>query len=170
MYGGQVAITPWWGSDPNLVQGGLSLTAEAVTGDFEYARAALVARVAVPLPADMRLGLEAGAGKGWGGLTTQRMWHLGVPSSLRGYDPRRLTGTSFVRARGELARTYSFGSLSLFSDVAWAGESESYRFEDALYSVGVGLSLADGVVRMDSAWGLRQPRAYRFDLYLDAIL
>ncbi len=170
VYGGQVAITPWWGSDPNLVQGGLSLTAEAVTGDFEYARAALVARVAVPLPADMRLGLEAGAGKGWGGLTTQRMWHLGGPSSLRGYDPRRLTGTSFVRARGELARTYSFGSLSLFSDVAWAGESESYRFEDALYSVGVGLSLADGLVRMDSAWGLRQPRAYRFDLYLDAIL
>ena len=67
MYGGQVAITPWWGSDPNLVQGGLSLTAEAVTGDFEYARAALVARVAVPLRTDMRLGLEAGAGKGWGG-------------------------------------------------------------------------------------------------------
>ena len=120
--------------------------------------------------ADIRLGLEAGAGKGWGGLTTQRMWHLGGPSSLRGYDLRRLTGTSFVRARGELARTYSFGSLSLFSDVAWAGESESYHFEDALYSVGVGLSLADGLVRMDSAWGLRQPRAYRFDLYLDTIL
>jgi hypothetical protein len=79
----------------------------------------------VRMRADMRLGLEAGAGKGWGGLTTQRMWHLGGPSSLRGYDLRRLTGTSFVRARGELARTYSFGSLSLFSDVAWAGESES---------------------------------------------
>ncbi len=170
VYGGQVALTPWWGSDPNLVQGGLELTAEAATGDFEYARTALVARLAMPLPRDLRLGLEAGAGKGWGSLTTQRMWHLGGPSSLRGYDPRRLTGTSFVRARGELARTYSFGSVSIFSDVGWAGESDSYRFEDALYSVGVGLSVLDGLIRMDSAWGLRQPRVFRFDLYLDAIL
>jgi len=64
VYGGQVAITPWWGSDPNLVQGGLEVTAEAVTGDFEYARTALVARLAVPLPSDLHLGLEAGAGEG----------------------------------------------------------------------------------------------------------
>ena len=170
VYGGLVAITPWWGSDPNLVQGGLELTAEAAMGDFEYARTALVARLAVPFPSDMRLALEAGAGQGWGNLTTQRMWHLGGPSSLRGYDPRRLTGTSFVSARGELARTYSFGSVSLFSDVGWAGESESYSFEDALYSAGVGLSVLDGLIRLDSAWGLRQPRAFRFDLYLDAIL
>lgn len=170
LYGGQVAITPWWGSDPNLVQGGLELTAEAATGDFEYARAALAARLRVPLPSDVSLGLEAGAGNGWGSLTAQRMWNLGGPSSLRGYDPRRLTGTSFVRARGELARSYSFGSVSIFSDGGWAGESESYRFEDVLYSVGVGLSVVDGLIRMDSTWGLRQPRVYRFDLYLDAIL
>ncbi|MCH7531829.1 MAG: BamA/TamA family outer membrane protein [Gemmatimonadetes bacterium] len=169
VYGGQVAITPWWGSDPSLVQGGLKLTAEAATGHFEYARTALLARLAVPLPSDMRLGLEAGAGKGWGKLTTQRMWHLGGPSSLRGYDPRSLTGTSFVSARGELARTYSFASVSLFSDVGWVGESESYRFEDALYSAGVGLSVLDGLIRLDSAWGLRPPRAFRLELYLDAI-
>ena len=74
------------------------------------------------------------------------------------------------QARGELARTYSFGSVSIFSDVGWAGESDSYRFEDALYSVGVGLSVLDRLIRMDSAWGLRQPRVFRFDLYLDASL
>ena len=94
------------------------------------------------------------------------MWHLGGPSSLRGYDPRRLTGTSFVRARGELALAYSFVWISLFTDVAWAGESESYRFEDTLYSAGVGLAVADGLIRLDSAWGLRRPRAFRLDLYL----
>ncbi len=169
VYGGQVALTPWWGSDPNLVQGGLELTAEAATGDFEYARTALVARLAVPLPSDLRLGLEAGAGEGWGNPTEQRMWHLGGPSSLRGYDPRRLTGTSFVRARGELARAYSFASVSLFADVGWAGESESYRSEDALYSAGVGLAVVDGLIRLDSAWGIRRPRAFRLDLYLNAI-
>ena len=170
MYGGQIAITPSWGSDPNLVQGAVQLTAEAATGDFEYARTALVARLAVPLPSDLRLGLEAGSGKVWGNSTEQRMWHLGGPSSLRGYDPRRLTGTSFVRARGELALAYSFAWVSFFTDVAWAGESESYRFEDTLYSAGVGLAVADGLIRLDSAWGLRRPRAFRLDLYLNAIL
>ena len=169
VYGGQLAITPWWGSDPNLVQGRLELTAEAATGDFEYARAALLARLVVPLPSDMRLGLEAGAGRGWGGLTMQRMWHLGGPSSLRGYDPRRLSGSSFARARGELERMHSFGSVSVFSDVGWAGESESYSSDDWLYSAGVGVSLADGLVRLDSAWGLREPRTFRLDLYLDAM-
>ena len=152
------------------MQGGLELTAEAATGDFEYVRTALVARLAVPMPSDTRLGLEVGAGKGWGSLTAQRMWYLGGPSSLRGYDPRRMAGTSFIRARGEVARTYAFGSVSIFSDVGWAGETETYGSEDVLYSVGVGLSVLDGLIRMDSSWGLRQPRAFRFDLYLDAVL
>jgi hypothetical protein len=170
LYGGQIELTPWWGSDPNLVQGGLEFRAEAATGDFEYARGMLVARLAVPLPADIHLGIEAGAGTSRGGVTMQRLWHVGGPSSLRGYDPRRLTGTSFGRARGELARAFSFGALSLFSDVGWAGEYESYRFEDALYSAGAGLAIVDGLIRLDAAWGLRKPRTFRLDLYLDAIL
>ena len=170
LYGGLIELTPWWGSDPNLVQGGFELTGEAATGDFEYARTALTARLAVPLPSDLRIGLEVGAGTSWGDPTVQRLWYLGGPSSLRAYDPRRLTGTSYGRARGELARTFSFGAVSLFSDVGWAGEYETYDFDDALYSAGVGLSVLDGLIRFDSAWGLRQPRTFRFDLYLDAML
>ena len=65
---------------------------------------------------------------------------------------------------------YPFGSISLFSDVGWAGESASYSSDDALYSVGVGVSLLDGLVRLDSAWGLQEPGTFRLDLYLDAIL
>ena len=64
---------------------------------------------------------------------------------------------------------HSFGSVSVFSDVGWAGESESYSSDDWLYSAGVGVSLADGLVRLDSAWGLREPRTFRLDLYLDAM-
>jgi len=110
----------------------------------------------------MRLGLEAGAGKGWGGLTTQRMWHLGGPSSLRGYDLRRLTGTSFVRARGELARTYSFGSLSLVSDVAWAGESENLSLRGRAVLRGRG-SLLGGRAGPDGL-GVGAPAAARLPL------
>jgi hemolysin activation/secretion protein len=100
----------------------------------------------------------------------QRLWYVGGPTTLRGYHPRALGGTSFGRARAELARGFSFGRLSLFTDLAWAGERDDVRFDDALHSVGVGLSILDGLIRLDGAWGLRSPRDFRFDVYLDQIL
>ena len=98
------------------------------------------------------------------------MWHVGGARSLRGYDPLVGVGPSFWRARGELARTYRFGAVSLFSDIAWAGDRSLVLLDDALYSIGVGVSILDGLLRMDSAYGLRDPRGFRFDFYLDAIL
>ena len=170
-YGALVELTPWWGTDPNMVQAGLDLTLQAATGDLEYARAALLGRLAIPLPADLRLALEAGAGTSAGGPPAQRLWYLGGPSTLRGYEPRAQTGESFGRARAALARASSFGSVSVFSDFGWAGPTSDFiRFDDGLHSVGAGLSILDGLIRFDAAWGLSEPRDFRIDLYLDAIL
>ncbi|MGE0160782.1 MAG: hypothetical protein AB7T31_15370 [Gemmatimonadales bacterium] len=169
-YGASLELTPYWGSDPNLAQGGLDLLVQAGTGDFEYARSALGAHVVLPLPARLRIALQAAAGTSWGAPSTQRLWYLGGPSTLRGYDPRAAGGESFLRARGELARGTSFGRLSLFSDVGWAGDRSSARWDDALRSVGVGVSLLDGLIRFDGAWALDEPDGFRFDAYLDQIL
>jgi hypothetical protein len=169
-YGGALEITPYWGTDPNLAQGGLDVTLQGGTGDFEYAKAALVGRVILPLPAAMRIAFEAGAGTLWGSPSAQRLWYVGGPTTLRGYHPRALGGTSFGRARVELARGFSFGRVSLFSDLAWAGERDDVRLDDALHSVGAGLSILDGLIRLDGAWGLVSPRDFRFDMYLDQIL
>jgi len=169
-YGAAVELTPYWGSDPNLAQGGLDLLLQAGTGDFEYARASLVGHVVLPLPARLRIALEAGAGTVWGSASVQRIWHLGGPSTLRGYDPLATSGESFGRARGELARSFSFGRLSMFSDLGWAGDYRDARLDDALHSVGIGLSLLDGLVRFDGAWALEGSGDFRFDAYLDQIL
>lgn len=169
-FGGGLELAPYWGSDPNLAQGGLDLTLQGALGDRDYARAALLGRLVVPLPARLRIGLEAGGGTAWGTPSEQRLWTVGGPSTLRAYDPRALVGPSFARARAELARGYPFGRLSVFSDVAWAGERGGARREDLLYSVGAGVSLVDGLIRLDAALGLRSPRPFRLDLYLDQIL
>ena len=116
------------------------------------------------------MALEAGAGTSWGSPSAQRLWYVGGPSTLRGYDPRIAGGTSFGRARGELARGFSFGRISLFSDLGWAGDRRDVGFDDAFSSVGVGLSILDGLLRFDAAWGLDAPRNFRFDIYLDQIL
>jgi hemolysin activation/secretion protein len=118
----------------------------------------------------MRIALEVGAGTTWGSPSVQRIWHLGGPSTLRGYDPLATSGESFGRGRAELARSFSFGRLSVFSDLGWAGDHRDARLDDALQSVGIGMSILDGLIRFDGAWALDGPRDFRFDAYLDQIL
>jgi len=169
-YGAGVELSPYWGTDPNLTQGGVEASVQGVTGDFDFARAALVGRLVVPLPARLRVALEAGGGGIWGTPSVQRLWYVGGPTTLRGYAPRAAGGTAFARARAELARGTSLGRVSAFSDFGWAGQRDRVRLGDGLVSVGVGLSILDGLIRLDGAWGLRSPRDFRLDLYLDQLL
>ena len=169
-FGGLVRLAPWWGTDPRAAQGGVDFTLQGAGGDFEYARASLVARTALPLPADFKLALEVGGGTSWGSPPPQRMWLLGGSASLRGFAPATAVGPSFGRTRVEVARRVSFGAVSLFSDAAWAGERSDARLGDVLASVGLGLSLVDGLIRIDGARGVRGGRDFRLELYLDGIL
>lgn len=169
-YGGVVEVSPWWGTDPKLAQGGVDLTVQGGVGDFEYVRTSLVGRVIFPLSADFRVGLESAVGTSWGSPSAQRLWYVGGPRTLRGYTPRVGEGGSFGRGRVELARAYPFGSLLLFSDVAWAGDRDAIDLDDAFYSIGVGASLIDGLIRLDAAYGIRDPGGFRLDFYLDAIM
>lgn len=169
-YGGLVELTPWWGTDPRLVQGGIGVSVLAATGAAEFARGSLGGSLVVPLPAELRMAVEAGVGGTAGSPSVQRLWYVGGPRTLRGYAPRRMGGESMVRGRVELARLFGFGGLSLFSDYAWAGDREAFSFDEGYYSLGAGLSLLDGLIRFDAAYGLREPRDFRVDLYLDAIL
>ena len=168
--GGEISVSPWWGTDPRRAQGGLEARVRAAVGDWEYVRSSLSGRVRLPLPADFSVGVDVGGGTSWGDLPAQRRWLLGGAGSLAGYAPRSREGTSYVAARAELARNYAFGALAAFTDLGWAGARDAFDVDDALISIGLGLSLADGLIRMDAAWGLRAPRAFRVDLYLDAIL
>lgn len=169
-YGGLVELAPWWGTDPRMAQGGLDMKLLAATGDAEFARGSVVGVVVVPLPAELRLGLEAGAGTVLGSPSVQRLWYVGGPRTLRGYAPLRMGGMDMLRGRAELARGFGFGALSLFSDYAWAGDYEGFQIGDGFYSIGSGLSLVDGLIRFDAAYGLKEPRGVRVDFYLDAAL
>lgn len=164
-FGGLASISPRWGDDPSALRAGLDVTVRAGGGDVSYARADAGGSVVVPFPGDVSVEVAAGFGTSWGSPTVQRLWRLGGASTLRGYAPSQRVGTSFGRGRAEFAKWFSFGAVRLFSDVGWAGDRDSVRWADALYSVGAGLSLVDGLVRADGAWGLRAPREFRMELY-----
>ena len=178
--GGELSLMPWWGTDPLLPQFGLEIRAmgaawRPVGADDEvrdYARLRTVLRSAIPLVSGRwRIGLEAGAGTSWGDLPAQRNFLLGGSATLRGYTASVLSGTSYGRGRLEVARVFPASTLSFFGDGGWAGDRDLFDADDILYSVGVGGSILDGLIRMDISRGLRGPfKRTRFDLYLDAIL
>lgn len=168
--GEAVTLTPWWGTDPRRAQGGLDLGFQVGHGTWRYRVATAGASVALPLPGDFRIAAEAAGGTSWGETPRQRWFYLGGASTLRGYEPVAMTGTSYGRVRGEVARLFSFGAVSLFSDGGWAGTRDDVDLGEALWSAGVGLSLVDGLIRADAAWGLSDPRGFRLELYLDGIL
>jgi hypothetical protein len=169
-YGTLIRLRPWWGTDPRRAQAGVEIMAQAETGEYDLARGAITLRGALPLGARYRLGAEAGAGTSTGDVTPQRLFFLGGAQTLRGYDASTVAGTSMARARLELARTASFGALSLFGDWGWAGDRGDIVSANQRLAFGVGASLLDGLLRVDLARAVRAPRGWRVDMHLDAIL
>lgn len=168
--GATMTLRPWWGTDPRQAQLGLEIFAEAAAGDFEFARAAATLRGAAPLGERVRMGVELGAGTTEGTAPLQRWWLLGGPATLRGYPGSSAVGRSFARARVEGVRTFGWGGLTLFGDAGWAGERADFDGDAALLSAGAGVTLLDGLVRVDLARALRRPTGWRLELYLDALL
>ncbi len=169
-YGAVLDVNPWWGSDPLLTQGGFDLMVQGGTGMADYARASLTGRIVVPFPSALRVAVEAGGGTSWGDPTVQRLWFVGGSRTLRGYGPRIAGGADYTRGRIEIARTFVWGALSLFSDYGWAGTWDGFEVSNGYTSAGVGLSILDGLIRMDAAQGLKDPMGFRFEFYLDGIL
>lgn len=78
---------------------------------------------------------------------------------------------SYFRGRAELSGTFEWLGASVFMDAGWAGPAGDFESGDILRGAGVGLSLLDGVMRLDLSRGLSGPaRGIRIEAYFDAIL
>lgn len=168
--GGSLLLTPWWGVGTGP-QAGLELFGEGAGGDSTFARTRVTGRAIVPLFAGFRLGAEAAVGTAWGGLPTQYHWFLGGVETLRGYDIGDAAGTTMARARTELTRGGMAVGLALFADAGWAGpDAADFESGDALLSAGLGVTLLDGLVRVDLARALASPTGWRLHLHLNSLL
>lgn len=162
-----VEWTPSWGRDPREARGGLRTFAGASLGDHAHVRAELLGRLALPFPGQLQLALSGGGGAASSGVPPQRAFAVGGPSTLRGHPSRTRVGPCHGRVRVEIERTFTFGGAVAFSDGAWAGPCDSWREAHALGSVGVGVSLVDGVLRAELAHALDGVRAVRFEVYMN---
>ncbi len=150
-------------------QAGGETVVEGVGGDYRYARLATTVRASALLWR-LAVGIEGGAGTSRGTVPVQGRWYLGGPATLRGYSGGAASGEAFWRARGEIANSFPAARLALFTDWGWAGPRSAFAGTRPLRAFGVGVSLLDGLIRLDVARGLRGPGGWRFDVAVDGVL
>jgi len=167
--GGRAGLSWFVGTDPSgwVFTGGLA--GEAGFGDAQYQKADARLSVSHPLLLGLAGAVEVGAGTSWGTLPVQRSFFLGSSATLRGFHSNEYLGASFWRARGELATDVAAARVSAFSDLGWVGPRASFRLDDPLASVGLGISLLDGLVRLDVARAVRGADRWKAHLYLDGL-
>ena len=167
-YGASLRLRGGLGRDPGGVRAHAELGLDGAVGTFRYWRPALTLRTYLPLPGPYVMMLEGAAGTSFGDQAVQHLWWVGGPPTLRGYASGSMAGESFWRGRAELATSLPLARVILFSDAGWAGRNEDLRTDPWLLSAGVGVSMLDGLVRVDLARALKRPTGWRLIAYLDA--
>lgn len=167
--GADVRIDLTGGLDPTGFQWGAIADVELSAGTFDYVRPSLLVRAITPL-GPLRMLAEAQAGYSGGTVPPQRLWLMGGRVFVRGYTPATLRGDAFWRARAELSTGRPVARPSIFGDLAWAGPRDAFRASRPLASVGAGVSLMDGLFRMDLARALRAPTGWEFHFWFNAPL
>jgi hypothetical protein len=94
------------------------------------------------------LAARVGGGRVFGDAPMQREYFLGGATTVRGFDPATLEGSTLVLGRFEAGFGPPTLRLVLFGDLGWAGEPDAMG---RIGAVGAGLSLAEGILRMDLA-------------------
>jgi hypothetical protein len=139
-------------------------------GTYDFARASLTTRLTTPLPRRLLGAVELAAGATSGPAPPQSLWYLGGPASLRGYPGGAIAGPDFWRARVEVANASPAVRVAAFADAGWAGAGPALARGRPLVAAGVGASFLDGVLRVDLARALVDPKGWRMDFYVDGIL
>lgn len=169
--GGALALEISRGLDPRGLRWRAEASLLASVGDFQFARPALTLGLGFPLGGGAMGALEAAGGAALGSPPVQSQWFLGGPGTVRGYDATsRVHGPTFWRARAEVARAMTVARLVAFSDAGWVGERNAALLAPQLLSAGVGVSVLDGLLRLDLARALRGQTGWRLDLHVDAPL
>ena len=160
------------GSQPlsRVLEVGGEATLEAAAGDYRHGKAAGTVRAIITPKKLLAVALETSAGSSVGSVPVQSRFYLGGPATLRGYDGAVTAGTAYWRGRIEVGNSFPGARLMVFTDAGWAGERSQFGKGRALIGSGVGVSLLDGLVRMDLSRALRSPTGWRFDLYFDGRL
>ncbi|HEU4995857.1 MAG TPA: ShlB/FhaC/HecB family hemolysin secretion/activation protein [Gemmatimonadaceae bacterium] len=182
MFGGRVDLTRTLGANPAATRFDTRMRLEGAFTDrrvsafgargVKYGRVLGEMTLATPM-GPFSAALTGAAGTSAGALPMQRGFFVGGLHTVRGQFARLdsgYVGNSTWLARGELGLVRSLAFRpSLFYDIGWAGQREDFsRVGRPLSGAGLGISLLDGLMRLDVARGIWPERRWRTDFSLGA--
>jgi len=146
-----------------------SVWGEAATGTFEYWRLAAQVAYMQSLFGTIRGALEVSAGTTGGEVPTQRLYFLGGPYTLRGFDVGDPAGNAYWFGRLELGNSLPAFRVMAFGDFGWAGSRNDFG-ADTKIGVGLGVSALDGIFRIDFGHAVRGGNDWRLYIYSDGLM
>lgn len=164
-----VAWSRAFGGDPLGTRVLTSVRGEGGTGTVTYGRAALDLQVTRPF-SRVSTALTTSVGSSVGDLPPQRSWFLGGLRTVRGLPPGSAFGDAYWFARAEVGTRFGFVRPVIFTDAGWAGSRDAFGQGRMLRGAGGGLSVLDGIFRLDVARNLARGGGWRTDLYFEAPL
>jgi hypothetical protein len=154
---------------------------EGGAGSGTYGRGSLTVSGILPVARGWDAALEAGTGGTVGDLPVQRRFY---PGGTAGYRPLMIgesEGDAFLLGRAEIARGMPAARIVVFADAlrthlapdqlpALPGTpGEPGGWAPTRYGAGVGLSVLDGLVRLDFSREVRPTGGWRVHLYFDGL-
>lgn len=155
---------------------------EGAAGDFDYGRGAVSVGLTTPTARRWVGAVEAAAGTTSGRPPLQRQWFLGGSYTLRGFEAGAVSGEAFWMGRLEVSRRIPVGAepeteeggrllrAATFLDAGWAGAREDFGAGEPSLGAGAGVSILDGLLRVDVARGFTGGGDWRLHLYSDGLL
>jgi hypothetical protein len=157
------------GQDPARFRLLSDARAENGMGDRQFARAMVDITASQGIAGLASIALSVGAGSSTGVVPVQRHFQLGGTQVVRGQRAGVLSGDAFWTGRLEVGTASVMIKPVLFADVGWAGRRSEWSHQGrAASGAGVGVSLFDGVFRVDLARGVHPGRGWRFASYLES--
>jgi len=168
---GGISFDSRWeaGRDSRRPQAFGRVRTEAAAGTSEYLRAWGSLGATIPLTRRFSSALEGGIGGTLGDLPFQRRFAPGGPAIFRGLDSGELFGEAFWFARAELGGGLPAARLILFLDaleVAARSTSASFGEAEPAVAAGIGISVLDGLFRLDLSREIRGRGIDRWKLFL----
>jgi hypothetical protein len=157
------------------LSGGLTPASWQVGGTLTTGAGASAARLWVSAatvlrgPGKLDIGLGGWAGAGLGDSLPQRDFRLGGARTLRGFEAGTFRGVSAYAGSVDVTLRRSGLSPVVFADIGEAASRGVSFRGDPTVSVGAGVSVLAGLVRVHAARGLESGARWRFDLVFGAL-
>jgi hypothetical protein len=163
-YGARTRVDLQLGDDPQKGVLLVRVHGQAAFGERSFASVGTTTDLVGPLPGPFTAALRVQTGVASANVPGQALYYLGGYKTIRGYPANIASGASTLILSGEIGTDVPLLRLIAFGDVGWANEVGQLFDEDALTAVGGGISIADGVLRVELAKGLSPGGVWRFQL------